>query len=112
MKGFEYEIVTPDRLIKFDKLPDFKGNRVPRRCRAPSATLSGPSGIARAGHRHAATCFFPHPVTSNHFIARQASVRPRPPSPRGGAPGQHGFPPPPVSIIVLVRNIRPGFVNP
>ncbi|WP_175730160.1 hypothetical protein [Burkholderia ambifaria] len=112
MKEFEYEIATPERLIKFDKSPDSRGNRVSHRCPSPAA-LSGPVPNRRAACRHADAPRHRHPVASNRFIPRRASARPRPRRLSAANRRQHRCALPPISIIVLVRRIvPPGFVNP
>ncbi|MGC2947058.1 hypothetical protein [Burkholderia ambifaria] len=112
MKGFEYEIATPERLIKFDKSPDFRGNRVSRRRPSPTA-LSGPVPNRKVSSRHADAPRHLHPVALNRFIQRRASARPRPRRLLAANRRQRRCALPPISIIVLVRRIiRPGFVNP
>ncbi|MFP3506087.1 hypothetical protein [Burkholderia sp. SIMBA_062] len=112
MKAFEYEIATPERLIKFDKSPNFGGNRVSRRRPSPAA-LSGPVPNRRAASRHVHAPRHRHPVASNRFIQRRASARPRPRRLMAANPWQRRCALPLISIIVLVRRIiRPGFINP
>ncbi|WP_175010552.1 hypothetical protein [Burkholderia lata] len=43
MKALEYEIVTPERLIKFDKPPDFRGK--PRVTSPPPSIVGRPFGV-------------------------------------------------------------------
>ncbi|WP_208449848.1 hypothetical protein [Burkholderia ambifaria] len=112
MKGFEYEIATPERLIKFDKSPDFRGTRVSRRRPSPAAlsgrfrTAGPPAGtstrlaIGTRSHRTVSSSDGLQPARA----PRRLMVANR---------RQHRCALPPISIIVLVRRIiRPGFVNP
>ncbi|WP_185646382.1 hypothetical protein [Burkholderia sp. Bp9143] len=86
MKSFEYEIVSPKRLIKFDKPPDFRGK--PRVTPLPSIVraISGSIQNRRPVCRHVQALRHPHPVASNRFIQRRASARPRRSPPHGGEP--------------------------
>ncbi|WDR86873.1 hypothetical protein [Burkholderia ambifaria] len=112
MKAFEYEIATPERLIKFDKSPDFRGNRVSRRRPSPAA-LSGPVPNCRAARRRADAPRNRH--RSHRTVSSSDGLRPARAPRRLSAANrrQHRCALPPISIIVLVRRIiRPGFVNP
>ncbi|WP_321920920.1 hypothetical protein [Burkholderia sp. BCC1998] len=112
MKVFDYEIVSPERLIKFDKSPDFRGK--PRVTPLPS-TACRPFGV---GIAPPAVVTYPRPALgtrSHRTVSSSDGLRPARAPRRFTAanPGQHGSALPPISIIVHVRRIiRPGFVNP
>ncbi|WP_175673133.1 hypothetical protein [Burkholderia ambifaria] len=106
MKGFEYEIATTERLIKFDKSPDFRGTRAPaalsRRFRTagPPAGTSTRLAIGTRSHRTVSSSDGLRPARAPRRLMA-ANRR------------QRRCALPPISIIVLVRRIiRPGFVNP
>ncbi|WP_431272893.1 hypothetical protein [Burkholderia contaminans] len=69
MKAFEYEIVTPERLIKFDKPPDFRGK--PRVMSPPPSNAGRPFRVgteppARASSHVLASSFAAGRIESFH----------------------------------------------